>query len=221
MVLTGADLPRLQGAAPGRCWPSTTSTTAWKQVPVQVDERAVLDLAKPKNAAPVGHTFLYTDPNTFTGPTPTPPSTPTTKWRSWASTRASSCRPAPRRRRGRRLRRGGEDRGLAGRAEPVYLYLFRQTGNLDPAAGKRYVNYTFNLLSGDYKTTYRLGAGPNPRTRRSPPTSTRTTSPIAGRTTPCGSPRRSRAAWTSSTATRTCSRRATACADCTPAAPGR
>ena len=49
-----------------------------------------------------------------------------------------------------------------GEPSPAYVYLFRQTGNLDPSAGRRYVDYRFNLLSGDYKSTYKLGAGPNP-----------------------------------------------------------
>lgn len=41
-----------------------------------------------------------------------------------------------------------------------YVYLFLQTGDLDPGAGKQYVTYTFSLLSGDYRTTYLLNGGP-------------------------------------------------------------
>jgi hypothetical protein len=43
-----------------------------------------------------------------------------------------------------------------------YIYLFRQDGSLDPAAGEQYVDYNFNLLSGDYKTTYRRNGGTPP-----------------------------------------------------------
>ena len=43
-----------------------------------------------------------------------------------------------------------------------YVYLFRHTGGLSPGAGKNYVTYNFNLLSGNYKTTYKLQDGPNP-----------------------------------------------------------
>ena len=49
-----------------------------------------------------------------------------------------------------------------GDATPSYVYLFRHRGGLDPGAGRRYVRYDFNLLSGDYKTTYDLQNGPNP-----------------------------------------------------------
>lgn len=164
VVLTGADLPRLQGAAPGKVLAFHYLNNAWKQVPVQVDERAVLDLAKPKNAAPVGHTFLtYTDPNTFTGPDPdaTLDANDEVAFMGIDSGVKAPAGSAPP---GVVAGSGVEVRIVdsLGEPSPSYLYLFRQTGNLDPAAGKRYVNYTFNLLSGDYKTTYRLGAGPNP-----------------------------------------------------------
>ena len=43
-----------------------------------------------------------------------------------------------------------------------YVYLFRQDGSLDPAAGEQYVDYNFNLLSGNYKTTYRRNGGTPP-----------------------------------------------------------
>ena len=42
------------------------------------------------------------------------------------------------------------------------VYLFRRSGALDPAAGKDYVDYRFQLASGDYKSTYRFTDGPNP-----------------------------------------------------------
>jgi hypothetical protein len=58
VVLSGASLPRLQGAAPAKVLAFRFVNGAWAQLPVQVDERAVVDLAKPKNAAPVGHTFV-------------------------------------------------------------------------------------------------------------------------------------------------------------------
>ena len=95
--------------------------------------------------------------------TQTPRSSRTTRSRSWAATAAS-------RRRRERTRRtswrgSGEELRLhdpVGDPTDAYLYLYRQTGNLDPGAGRRYVTYNFNLLSGDYKTTYKLNTGPNP-----------------------------------------------------------
>ena len=226
VVLTGADLPRLQGAAPGKVLAFHYLNNAWKQVPVQVDERAVLDLAKPKNAAPVGHTFLtYTDPNTFTGPDPdaTLDANDEVAFMGIDSGVKAPAGSAPP---GVVAGSGVEVRIVdsLGEPSPSYLYLFRQTGNLDPARGQALRELHASTCS---RATTRRPTGwardRTPRTRRSAPTSTRTTSPIAGRTTPCGSPRRSRAAWTSSTATRTCSRRATACAARTPSptAPGR
>ena len=44
----------------------------------------------------------------------------------------------------------------------AFVYLYRQTGNLPQDAGRPYVDYDFNLLSGDYKSTYKLQDGPNP-----------------------------------------------------------
>jgi hypothetical protein len=43
-----------------------------------------------------------------------------------------------------------------------FVYLFRSNGSLEPDAGQSYVGYEFNLLSGDYRTTYKRAAGPNP-----------------------------------------------------------
>jgi hypothetical protein len=43
-----------------------------------------------------------------------------------------------------------------------WIYLFKRSGNLSPSAGERYVAYDFQLLSGAYKTTYKLQDGPNP-----------------------------------------------------------
>lgn len=41
--------------------------------------------------------------------------------------------------------------------EEGYIYLFVQDGSLDPSAGIKYVDYRFNLLSGNYKETYTIG----------------------------------------------------------------
>src|SRR5690606_33399167 len=46
--------------------------------------------------------------------------------------------------------------------EEGYIYLFVQNGTLDPSAGKKYVDYKFNLLSGDYKETYTIGGSFDP-----------------------------------------------------------
>ena len=45
-----------------------------------------------------------------------------------------------------------------------YVYLYRSKGRLDPTAGRDYVDYTFALTSGDYRSTYKRSDGPNPET---------------------------------------------------------
>ena len=51
---------------------------------------------------------------------------------------------------------------IDGKTKKAWIYLFKRSGNLSPGAGKQFVNYDFNLLSGNYKTTYKLADGPNP-----------------------------------------------------------
>jgi hypothetical protein len=43
-----------------------------------------------------------------------------------------------------------------------FVYLFPQDGLLDPGASVHYVDYDFNLLSGNYKDTYKISQRPNP-----------------------------------------------------------
>src|SRR3954454_8382284 len=73
LVLAGSDVPALLGSAPGSGVAFSRTADKWQQIPVQVDERAVVDLGKVYGVAPSGVTTLtYTDPNTFTGPDPDP-----------------------------------------------------------------------------------------------------------------------------------------------------
>ncbi|MBI5284157.1 MAG: hypothetical protein HY874_03600, partial [Chloroflexi bacterium] len=67
VVLTGADVPPLRGMAPGLLV-AFKYDGGWQQVPVQVDERAYIDLGKVYGGAAVGVPVLtYTDAGTFTG----------------------------------------------------------------------------------------------------------------------------------------------------------
>ncbi len=168
VVVTGADVPSLVGVAPASVVAFSRSGGQWVQVPVQVDERAMVDLATVYGLAPNGVTTLtYTDPNTFTGPDPDP------KLDSDDEI-AMMARDA-----GDRYPGGVDPAGtVAGSGvevrvadplggAPTYAYLYRTDGSLAPGAGKQYVSYTFDLLSGDYKSTYRRGRagspnGPNP-----------------------------------------------------------
>jgi hypothetical protein len=176
VVLTGAQVPALQGIAPDRLVAFRFLYGNWVQMPVQVDERAVLDLSKPKNGAPTGKTALfYTDPNTFTGADPDPMLDANDEIVFMARDMFGVARSidddehdvhytldeppgvVP----GRGVQVQVHDPLAAGSA--AWLYLFESNGTLLPGAGKPpLVDYDFVLLSGDYKTTYRTGNGTNP-----------------------------------------------------------
>jgi hypothetical protein len=163
VVLAGARLPSLIGAPPRRVvafrWAG-----GWKQVPVQVDERARVDLGAAYAQAPVGITALtYTDPGTLIGRDPNPKLDADDQL-------AIMSRDSGARANGGR----GPSGTVAGTGvelrvrDPLtpgptgYLYLFRGRGGLDPSAGRHYLNYGFHLLSGGYKQTYDTASGPNP-----------------------------------------------------------
>jgi hypothetical protein len=177
VVLTGANLARLRGKAPNRIVGFRVTTDgAWQQVPVQVDERAVVDFgAVPAGnttpgtvgtvygGGPIGVTALqYTDPGTFTGPDPNTAFDDDDELVFMASDlggQAPASNPS-----GVVAGSGVEvtvtdplDHDAAG-----WLYLYESTGSLQPGAGRSYVTYGFGLASGDYKTTYKRTTGPNP-----------------------------------------------------------
>jgi len=177
VVLTGAEVADLVGIAPDRLVAFKFVLGRWGQVPVQVDERAALDFAAPRNAAPTGRTTLfYTDPDTWTGPDPDPTLDANDEVvfmarDAWGRARsfdengyrydlAEPPGVVP----GRGMEIRIHDPLAAGSAS--FVYLFESAGGLDPTAGQSYVDYDFNLLSGDYTTTYRVGAGPNPEDSR-------------------------------------------------------
>jgi hypothetical protein len=172
VVLRGADLPGFLGVAPVDLvafrWTGT-----WQQVPVQVDEKDQVEFARVYGAYdtatnPTGSSQgaagifaeQYTDVGTFTGPDSDPTIDADDEIVFMARDAGSqpSSFSAP----------SGvvPDSGLEVQIhDPLdlglgYVYLFKQTGSLDPAAGQAYLTYDFNLLSGDYRTTYQLRGGP-------------------------------------------------------------
>lgn len=181
-VLTGADLPTLVGTAPSQIVAFRHSrpngVPTWAQVPVQVDERKVVPFGSypASNSTPGttgtvygngsgGPTALqYADPNTFVGP-----DTDTTfdaddelvfmlsdtggKPREGEATTPAGVVPGS----GVAVQVDDPEGGTG------WVYLFRST-TLTPDAGQDYVDYDFVLTSGDYTTTYRRAAGPNPET---------------------------------------------------------
>ncbi len=162
VVLTGSKLPSLIGAKPGRIVAFRWSG-GWQQKPVQVDERAKIDLGAAYNSGPAGVKALtYTDPNTFIGPD-SDPNLDGNDEVSMMSRDSGAKAPAnakPSRTIGKGVQIQVRDPLAAGSVG--YLYLFRSDGSRSPSAGKRYVNYDFDLLSGGYKGTYDTAAGPNP-----------------------------------------------------------
>jgi hypothetical protein len=167
VVLAGADLPTLAGTAPDRVV-AFSWRGAWKQVPVQVDERALVDLRSLYHGASGGGStslsaLSYTDPGTFAGPDPDPDLDGNDEVALMSGDGGSKAA-SPEDPAGVLVGSGVEVRlddplpgGSAG-----YLYLFRGNGSLDPSAGKHYVSYDFHLNSGDYKTSYSFNSGPNP-----------------------------------------------------------
>lgn len=165
VVLTGADAPSFLGMVPGDLV-AFRYIGVWQQVPVQVDERDTIDFVDVYNASIVGMPSFarldYTDAGTFTGPDSDIALDANDEIALMAKDAGSVCPVF------------SEPPGVVANSgiqvaitdplggAPGYVYLFRRAAPLDPGAGAAYVDYQFNLLSGDYKTTYRLVTGPNP-----------------------------------------------------------
>ena len=166
VVVGGAAVPALLGVPVGDIvafrW-----ANAWAQVPVQVDQRKVVELntvyGQPANTSNRVNVVVYADPNTYTGAgsgvlgtldeiafmardtgAQLPPA-----FSEPASVVHNS---------GARVKVVDPLTGASS-----FVFLFRRAGTtLSPGAGRHYVNYTFRLLSGAYKTTYHFTTGPNP-----------------------------------------------------------
>jgi len=166
VVLTGAQAPALLGAAPGRVLAFRWTSRGFRQLPVQVDERATVNFGQIYGGTRTGVPFdVYTDPSTFTGADPDPA---LDKGDEIAFMyRDAGTRRAPARQRPTGVRKAPS---VALRLrDPVtkatryaYLFVASATSTRTPAAGTRYVDYRFALDSGAYRATYKLRQGPNP-----------------------------------------------------------
>jgi hypothetical protein len=133
------------------------------QIPVQVDERDVFDFGTIYGGGPNGFTLLtYADPSTFTGADTNPLFDADDELVFMAKdagvqSSAGSRPPGT-------TAVTGLELTLTNplNASVAYVYLFESDGSLDAGAGLSYTTYDFNLLSGDYKTTYNTSSGPNP-----------------------------------------------------------
>jgi hypothetical protein len=166
VVLKGAQLPALSSVVAGDLvafrW-----VNGWDQVPVQVDERKDVNFTNVYNGAVSANfvTSVYADPGTFTGADANAnvdsddevvfmakdvgPEAPADATDPAGVVGGSGVEVKV------RSSLGGTDRD-------GWIYLFKRSGNLSPGAGESYVSYDFQLLSGAYKTTYKLADGPNP-----------------------------------------------------------
>lgn len=171
VVVTGADVPRLLGEDPGRivAFGYSKKRHRWDQVPVQVDERTSVDMGQLYDDPPDGVSIeTYADPGTFTGPD----SDPTLDADDEIALMARDAGKEQARRKGKAVEEPSGVRSHSGvrlklsnpdAGSRAFVYLFAsKPGRRDPAAGEDLVDYRFNLLSGDYRSTYRLQDGPNP-----------------------------------------------------------
>ena len=166
VVLTGAQLPALASVSAGDVvafrW-----VNSWDQVPVQVDERKQVNFTTVYNNA-VSANFtatVYADPGTFTGADADGNVDADDELVFMAKDVGLQ---AP----GDATDPAGVVAGsgvkvkvtttLGGTTREGWVYLFKRSGGLSPGAGESYVRYDFQLLSGAYKTTYKLADGPNP-----------------------------------------------------------
>jgi hypothetical protein len=186
LVLEGTDLPDLVGEAPGDIVAFRMSRpggeATWIQIPVQVDQRKVVPFgSQPSNNTTAGvdgtvygsgsggpTALQYADPGTFVGADTDPTFDGNDELVVMISDAGGP------RQGGDPTEPAGVDAGsgvavrIGDPQDPSaegWVYLFTSS-TLDPAAGKDYVDYDFNLTSGAYKTTYKRADGPNPETSR-------------------------------------------------------
>ena len=182
VVLAGSAVPKLLGGDPMHVVGFAWDGSAWHQIPVQVDER---DLVNPGQ---IYHRPTTIWPTLFGTATPykmlvyTPPAHPTAGYTSSATYTPSDSDPtfdgndelsflandtgkqagrdrgrARRRRREHAARRSRRPTRSRRRAFG-YVYLFHSDTLTGGSAGTTGVQYTFSLDSGDYRITYKMGA---------------------------------------------------------------
>jgi hypothetical protein len=166
VVLKGAQLPALSSVAAGDVvafrW-----VNGWDQVPIQVDERKDVNFTTVYNGAINANyvTTVYADPGTFTGADANGNVDADDEVVFMAKdvgleAPGNTANPA-----GVVAGSGAKVKvrsSLGGSDRDGWIYLFKRSGGLSPGAGESYVSYDFQLLSGAYKTTYKLQDGPNP-----------------------------------------------------------
>jgi hypothetical protein len=162
VTLTGADVEDLQGVAPGLIV-AFRFDASWQQIPMQIDEVDTVDFGTIYSIEPMGFsTLVYTDTSTFTGPDADPTFDVNDELVFMAEDAGAKCMAGT-------VPPGVEPMSGMELAivdpldgDTAYAYLFESLGTLDPSAGADTIDYSFNLISGAYKTTYGIETGPNP-----------------------------------------------------------
>ncbi len=167
VVLRGSQVRGLIGSEP-TALVAFTRGIGWRQVPVQVDERGIVNLRAvrgntgPSDTVSPVQMETYKDAGTHAGGDANPLLDADDEIAIMAMDAgrdaAGIVSPAG-------VVAGSRTRVKV--TDPLghstrYLYLFRSRGGLRSGAGRRYVDYTFNLLSGDYLSTYNFGGPANP-----------------------------------------------------------
>ncbi len=163
VVLTGADIPSLNGLAPSDLVAFRNINGVWSQLPVQVDERHTTDVGADiyRGDYPSGFILLaYSDPLTDMGADPNPTIDANDEIvfmaKDAGGTPVAFSEPAnvvP----GSGLQITITDPLTS---QTGVVYLFEQTGALDPAAGQQYVSYTWQLTGGGtYLANYNIANG--------------------------------------------------------------
>jgi hypothetical protein len=173
VVLTGSALPKFVNGPKARIVGFRWTGSAWVQLPIQVDERAVVNFGKIYNN-PTGTYYnskpgamsalVYTSPNTWTGADPNPKFDADDELVFMARDAGvqapeGSNPPGTKPGTGEAIRVTDP---VAPGAEG-YVYLFAKTAGskLQQGARAHYVKYSFKLKAGGYKTKYLINSGPN------------------------------------------------------------
>jgi hypothetical protein len=165
VVVTGGDAPAMIGMAIGEVV-AFRYENDWQQIPVQIDERKFAEYRVVYNTEeiPAGlGTMAYVDPATYTGPDYDPLFDANDEIAVMAAD-AGDRAPVPTSFPAGVQPGSGQELLIT---DPLdggtgYVYLFQSDGSLTPDAGQDYVDYSFNLLAGDYLTYYNTASGPNP-----------------------------------------------------------